>query len=138
MLVGSSLKIQVLVPLLNLILNLQRRYTRERPNPYNRARLSVYKCIIYIQDRRTGEVRSRWGGQDSVQAVDGGCITSTPKTTDFVKKQRFCPKYERSSCMPGAKNGERPYPEAPKWTFWDPCLGVFFYVCARDTAFPPR
>jgi len=25
--------------------------------------------------------------------------------------------------MPLAKNGERPYPEAPKWTFWDPCLG---------------
>jgi len=27
--------------------------------------------------------------------------------------------------MPCAKNGERPYPEAPKWHFWDPCLGLF-------------
>jgi len=26
---------------------------------------------------------------------------------------------------PVPQNGERPYPEAPKWTFWDPCLGLF-------------
>jgi len=30
--------------------------------------------------------------------------------------------------MPRQKNGERPYPEAPKWHFWDPCMGLFFCV----------
>jgi len=54
-----------------------------------------------------------------------GCITSTPKTTDFREKLQKTRKYERSSCMPWRKNGERPYPEAPKWHFWDPGLGPF-------------
>jgi len=53
-----------------------------------------------------------------------GCITSTPKTADFGEKWRFWPKYERSSCMPRRKNGERPYPEPRKVPFWDPGLGL--------------
>jgi len=26
---------------------------------------------------------------------------------------------------PSCQNGERPYPEAPKWTFWDPGYGAY-------------
>jgi len=43
----------------------------------------------------------------------------------FLKKQRFLPKNERASCMPDAKNGERPYLAVPKPAFWDPILGLF-------------
>jgi len=58
--------------------------------------------------------------------ADGrGCITSTPKSAEFSKKQRFWRKYERDSCMPGAKNGERPYLAVPKPAFWDPFFGAF-------------
>jgi len=35
-----------------------------------------------------------------------------------LKKQRKSPKNERDSCMPGAKNGERPYLAVPEATFW--------------------
>jgi len=64
----------------------------------------------------------------------GGCITSTPKTADLREKPRKCPKYERSSCMPGQKNGERPYPEARKVAFWTPGLGPFY--CPAYTTQP--
>jgi len=37
--------------------------------------------------------------------------------------------------MPGAKNGERPYPEAPKWHFWDPCIGAVFRLRLTYTLF---
>jgi len=58
--------------------------------------------------------------------ADGrGCITSTPKSAEFSKKQRFWRKYERDSCMPGAKNGERPYLAAPNPLFGTPFLGHF-------------
>jgi len=63
-----------------------------------------------------------------------GCITSTPKTADFGEKWRFWPKYERSSCMPLAKNGERPYPEAPKSQFSDPRLGLVLRLSAGHTS----
>jgi len=36
--------------------------------------------------------------------------------------------------MPGAKNGERPYPEAPKRHFWGPEYGAtfsFLTACIR-------
>jgi len=49
-----------------------------------------------------------------------GCITSTPKTADFREKWLFLRKYERDSCIPFSKNGERPYPEPPKRPFWGP------------------
>jgi len=49
-------------------------------------------------------------------------ITSTPKSEHFLKKQRKSPKNERDSCMPGAKNGERPYLAVPETPF----LGSFF------------
>jgi len=66
-----------------------------------------------------------------VQTVGGrGCITSTPKTTDFGEKRHFWPKYERSSCMPWRKNGERPYPEPRKVAFWDPGFGAVSVVSA--------
>jgi len=39
-----------------------------------------------------------------------------------LKKTPFLPKNERACCMPGAKNGERPYLAAPEATFW----GLFF------------
>jgi len=54
-----------------------------------------------------------------------GYITSTPKSADFLKKQRFWRKYERDSCMPEPKNGERPYLAVPEATFWGLFLGLF-------------
>jgi len=51
-----------------------------------------------------------------------GYITSTPKSGHFLKKQQKRAKYERASCMPGPKNGERPYLAVPEPTFW----GLFF------------
>jgi len=62
----------------------------------------------------------RWGRMK--YEPDRPCITSTPKSDKFVKKQRKCPKYERDSCIPGPKNGERPYLAVPEATFW----GLFF------------
>jgi len=55
----------------------------------------------------------------------GGCITSTPKLLSFLKKSRFWAKNERASCMPGPKNGERPYLAVPEATFWGLFLGIF-------------
>jgi len=46
------------------------------------------------------------------------CITSTPKSGVFLKKQPKWPKYERDSCIPEPKNGERPYLAVPEATFW--------------------
>jgi len=46
------------------------------------------------------------------------CITSTPKSGVFLKKQPKWPKYERDSCIPEPKNGERPYLAVPEPTFW--------------------
>jgi len=54
-----------------------------------------------------------------------GYITSTPKSADFSKKQRFWPKNERASCMPGRKIGERPYLAPPKTHFLPPILPRF-------------
>jgi len=56
---------------------------------------------------------------------DRGCITSTPKSDDFSKKVEKTRKYERDSCIPGPKNGERPYlaPSVP--SFLDPFLARF-------------
>jgi len=62
--------------------------------------------------------------RNSFGARGRGCITSTPKTAHFAKKQRFWAKYERSSCMPVQKNGERPYPGAPKTVI----LGLLFWT----------
>jgi len=59
------------------------------------------------------------------EAAIPGCITSTPKLLDFLKKQRFWAKNERASCMPGAKNGERPYLAAPEPGFLDPKIRSF-------------
>jgi len=39
---------------------------------------------------------------------------------------------------PVRQNGERPYPEAPKWTFWDPGLGSFSARPTVPTAYPTR
>jgi len=58
--------------------------------------------------------------------ADRGCITSTPKTTNFREKLQKTRKYERDSCMPLAKNGERPYPEPPKRPFWGPGFWGFW------------
>jgi len=55
-----------------------------------------------------------------------GYITSTPKSADFREKQRKWPKNERASCIPLAKNGERPYLAVPKTLFRTPILGLFF------------
>jgi len=55
-----------------------------------------------------------------------GCITSTPKLLTFLKKTRFSAKNERACCMPGAKNGERPYLAVPEATFWGLFLPCFF------------
>jgi len=54
-----------------------------------------------------------------------GYITSTPKSALFSKKWPKTAKNERASCMPGPKNGERPYlaPSVPG--FWDPVFGSF-------------
>jgi len=59
-----------------------------------------------------------------------GYITSTPKSVNFSKKHEKWPNYERSSCMPGPKIGERPYLAPPKTQFWTPILGpkiVYFW-----------
>jgi len=78
-----------------------------------------------MSDYTTTEYRQA-GGQESFFLGSGrGCITSTPKTADFREKPRKCPKYERDSCMPRRKNGERPYPRAPKSQFSDPGFGLF-------------
>jgi len=57
--------------------------------------------------------------------ADRGCITSTPKSTDFLKKWRKTRKYERDSCIPEPKNGERPYLAVPEPTFWGAIFGLF-------------
>jgi len=57
-----------------------------------------------------------------ILTVRRGYITSTPKSDDFLKKRRFSSKYERDSCIPWPKNGERPYLAVPETPF----LGVFF------------
>jgi len=36
---------------------------------------------------------------------------------------------------PVPQNGERPYPEAPKWHFWDPCLGLFWPLLSDILSF---
>jgi len=63
-----------------------------------------------------------------IPADRGGCITSTPKSADFSKKQRFWPKNERASCMPGPKNGERPYLAVPVPLFLDPFFASFLPI----------
>jgi len=55
-----------------------------------------------------------------------GYITSTPKSADFREKQRKWPKNERASCIPRAKNGERPYLAGPKTLSGTPILGLIF------------
>jgi len=64
---------------------------------------------------------------------DRGCITSTPKSDKIVKKQQKRRKYERDSCIPWPKNGERPYlaPSVP--AFWDPFLARIFAIL-----YPPQ
>jgi len=57
-----------------------------------------------------------------IRPTDPGCITSTPKSVNFSKKSEKWPKNERGFCMPGPKNGERPYLAVPGPTFW----GSFF------------
>jgi len=57
---------------------------------------------------------------------DRGYITSTPKSDDFLKKQRKSPKYERDSCIPRPKNGERPYLASPETPFLDPKIRGFW------------
>jgi len=59
------------------------------------------------------------------------CITSTPKSGVFLKKQPKWPKYERDSCIPEPKNGERPYLAAPEPTFWGLFLGSFLAYFIR-------
>jgi len=46
-----------------------------------------------------------------------GYITSTPKSAEFLKKTRKWRKYERDSCIPEPKNGERPYLAVPETPF---------------------
>jgi len=46
----------------------------------------------------------------------------------FLKKTRFSSKNERASCMPGPKNGERPYLAVPEATFW----GLFLDLISPD------
>jgi len=55
-----------------------------------------------------------------------GYITSTPKSAEFLKKTRKWRKYERDSCIPEPKNGERPYLAVPEATFWGPIFSSFF------------
>jgi len=51
----------------------------------------------------------------------------------FLKKSQKTPKYERDSCMPGPKNGERPYLAVPETPF----LGVVFgHFPAPTYSFP--
>jgi len=59
----------------------------------------------------------------------GGCITSTPKLLRFLKKSQKTPKYERDSCIPWPKNGERPYLAVPETPF----LGVIFELFLGDS-----
>jgi len=61
-------------------------------------------------------------------AADRGYITSTPKSADFSKKHEKTPKNERSSCIPLAKNGERPYLAPPKTQFSDPIFALFLGI----------
>jgi len=66
-------------------------------------------------------------------ATDRGYITSTPKSVIFSKKVEKRPKYERDSCMPGPKNGERPYLAVPETPF----LGsVFWHFSATGRLLP--
>jgi len=82
----------------------------------------------------------RWGRMK--YEADRLCITSTPKSDKFVKKQQKCPKYERDSCIPGPKNGERPYLAVPEPTFWGLFLDLFwaifsaFYILHHHTPTP--
>jgi len=69
-----------------------------------------------------------WPGIPLILASDRGCITSTPKSAEKVKKRRFWPKYERDSCIPRPKNGERPYLAVPETTFWGSILGLFWAI----------
>jgi len=64
------------------------------------------------------------GGEVHFWWEHGGCITSTPKLLRFLKKSQKTPKYERDSCMPGPKNGERPYLAVPETPF----LGSVFWL----------
>jgi len=52
----------------------------------------------------------------------------------FLKKTRFSSKNERACCMPGVKNGERPYLAVPKPGFWDPILGLFSAILPGSEA----
>jgi len=45
-----------------------------------------------------------------------------------LKKTRFSSKNERACCMPGPKNGERPYLAVPEPTFWGPFLGLILRI----------
>jgi len=59
-----------------------------------------------------------------------GYITSTPKSADFLKKTCFWAKNERACCMPGAKNGERPYLAVPEPVFPGLFFGLFWGIFA--------
>jgi len=64
--------------------------------------------------------------------ADPGCITSTPKSADFSKKHEKWAKYERDSCIPQPKNGERPYLATSETPF----LGVIFGLFLEDFRIP--
>jgi len=68
-------------------------------------------------------VSRHWGGWNPGRTRP--CITSTPKSTVFLKKTQKTAKYERDSCIPEAKNGERPYLAVPEPTFWGAIFGLF-------------
>jgi len=69
-----------------------------------------------------GESRRRADRGGWKTGETGPCITSTPKSAEKAKKWQKRAKYERRSCMPWPKNGERPYLAVPEPTFW----GLFF------------
>jgi len=86
-----------------------------------------------FQTRQTSHQPTCPGCQESYFGqADRGCITSTPKSADFSKKHEKWPKYERDSCIPGPKNGERPYlaPSVPG--FWDPFLARFLGILSSS------
>jgi len=101
--------------------------------------IKIIKIIIikikYVQNKtQMRQKRSR--NEDHKRkpvnlGTDRGYITSTPKSVNFAKKTQKRPNYERDSCMPGPKNGERPYLAPPKTQFLAPKNSCFFDPALR-------
>jgi len=85
----------------------------------NKDTKRIIECVLGPWNNKRMGIKT-WGWV--INPGDLGYITSTPKSAVFLKKQQKWPKYERDSCIPEPKNGERPYLAVPEPTFW----GLFF------------